>query len=99
MQKAMDARCDVYDASPEPIIFPPEGCPQLRTQSQKVANLCSQKQVAVEPLDECESFFLFTVGCFWMWFANELVQGWILCRGICRLLILRYVGCIGKWVV
>ncbi|CAG8951193.1 hypothetical protein HYFRA_00007940 [Hymenoscyphus fraxineus] len=58
LQKAMDARCDVYDASPEPLIFPPEGCPHLKTQSQKVANQCSQRQVAVEPLDECEFFYI-----------------------------------------
>lgn len=58
----MDARCDVYDASPEPLVFPPEGCPQLRTQSQKVANQCSQRQVAVEPLDECEFSFFSRIG-------------------------------------
>ncbi|KAH8672838.1 hypothetical protein BGZ60DRAFT_430144 [Tricladium varicosporioides] len=51
LQKAMDARCDVYDASPEKLVFPPEGCPQLKVQSQEVANKCAKAQSAVEDLD------------------------------------------------
>ncbi|KAF4632332.1 hypothetical protein G7Y89_g5793 [Cudoniella acicularis] len=51
LQKAMDARCDVYDASPDPLVFPASGCPQLKTQDQAVANKCSQKQIVQEDLD------------------------------------------------
>ena len=50
----MDARCDVYDASPDPLIFPPEGCPQLKNQEQSEANKCYQNQIAQEELDECK---------------------------------------------
>lgn len=56
LQKAMDARCDVYDASPEKLVFPPEGCPQLKVQSQEVANKCAKAQSAVEDLDVCEFY-------------------------------------------
>ncbi|KUJ22781.1 uncharacterized protein LY89DRAFT_763262 [Mollisia scopiformis] len=52
LQKAMDARCDVYDASPDPLVFPASGCPQLTTQDYAVANKCSQKQIAEEDLDD-----------------------------------------------
>lgn len=55
MQKAMDARCDVYDASPDPLVFPPSDCPQLQTQETMKANTCTQSQIAKEELDECES--------------------------------------------
>lgn len=54
LQKAMDARCDVYDASPDPIVFPASGCPQLKTQDPAVANTCKQGQIAKENLDVCE---------------------------------------------
>jgi hypothetical protein len=56
LQKAMDARCDVYDPSPDPGIHPPSECPQLRTQERAAANTCSQKQIAHEELDECKPF-------------------------------------------
>lgn len=58
LQKAMDARCDVYDASPDPLVFPASGCPQLRTQDVAVANQCNQQQTAPEDLDACKP-------CFW----------------------------------
>lgn len=58
----MDARCDVYDASPDPLVFPASGCPQLKTQDVAVANQCKQKQIAGEELDECELFLKALVG-------------------------------------
>ncbi|KAG9234742.1 hypothetical protein BJ875DRAFT_375744 [Amylocarpus encephaloides] len=51
LQKAMDARCDVFDARPDPIIHPASECPQLRTQEQAVANECSKRQTAQEDID------------------------------------------------
>jgi hypothetical protein len=51
----MDARCDVYDASPDPLVFPPSDCPQLKTQDTMRANTCTQSQIAKEELDECKS--------------------------------------------
>lgn len=50
----MDARCDVYDASPDPLVFPPSGCPQLKMQETTLANTCNQAQIAKEELDECK---------------------------------------------
>ncbi|EPE24655.1 hypothetical protein GLAREA_08508 [Glarea lozoyensis ATCC 20868] len=52
LQKAMDARCDVYDPTPDGAIHPPSECPQLRTQEQVTANKCVQRQMAREELDE-----------------------------------------------
>lgn len=54
LQKAMDARCDVYDPTPDGAIHPPSECPQLRSQDTGVANECTQGQMAQEELDECE---------------------------------------------
>lgn len=54
LQNAMDARCDVYDASPDPLVFPASGCPQLKSQDQFIANQCSQKQIAQEDIDDCK---------------------------------------------
>ena len=54
LQKAMDARCDVYDATPDPHIFPASNCPQLKTQDATVANQCNQGQIAREDIDTCE---------------------------------------------
>ncbi|TVY80377.1 hypothetical protein LSUE1_G005036 [Lachnellula suecica] len=54
LQKAMDARCDVYDASPAPLVFPATDCPQLKSQEVGIANTCIQKQLAQEELDDCE---------------------------------------------
>jgi hypothetical protein len=50
----MDARCDVYDASPDPLVFPASGCPQLKTQNTTVANICKQGQIVKEDLDVCK---------------------------------------------
>jgi hypothetical protein len=50
----MDARCDVYDPTPDGAIHPPSECPQLRSQDVGVANRCTQGQIAEEELDDCK---------------------------------------------
>jgi hypothetical protein len=50
----MDARCDAYDATPAPEVFPASDCPQLKTQNTTVANTCKQGQIAKEDLDVCQ---------------------------------------------
>jgi hypothetical protein len=44
----MDARCDVYNAGPEPLVFQASGCPQLKTQDSATANTCNRWQIAKE---------------------------------------------------
>jgi hypothetical protein len=54
LQNAMDARCDVFDASPDPIVHPASECPQLTPQKYTVANQCSQNQIAKDDLNTCK---------------------------------------------